>query len=289
MVQTHLTAEFMIKAPVNKIIPFSNVDGPGNRFAIFFQNCPFQCLFCHNPETINPCTQCGRCVETCPNDSLRLENETLVYKKESCIHCDTCIKICPNLSSPKVEFMGVNDILKQLETVRPYIRGITVSGGESMTHAKFLLELFREVKKLGLTCFIDSNGYYDFKEYDDLLNITDGVMLDVKAVNPIFHQKITNGNNKTVLENLNYLLQKNKLYEVRTVIFPKYKEENEETISMVSNIIKDQSCYKLLKYRHFGVREEGIHFYGMQSPEIKEMEKLAQLAIKNGANNVIIV
>ncbi|MGM9942993.1 MAG: 4Fe-4S cluster-binding domain-containing protein, partial [Erysipelotrichaceae bacterium] len=43
----------MIKAPVNKIISFSNVDGPGNRTSIFFQSCPFHCLYCHNPETIN--------------------------------------------------------------------------------------------------------------------------------------------------------------------------------------------------------------------------------------------
>ena len=33
-------------APVNRIIPFSNVDGPGNRTAVFFQGCPFNCLFC---------------------------------------------------------------------------------------------------------------------------------------------------------------------------------------------------------------------------------------------------
>ena len=51
------TGEFssVMKAPVNKIIPFSNVDGPGNRTSIFFQGCPFNCRFCHNPETIHLC------------------------------------------------------------------------------------------------------------------------------------------------------------------------------------------------------------------------------------------
>jgi pyruvate formate lyase activating enzyme len=49
----------MKRAPVNKIIPFSNVDGPGNRTSIFFQGCPFNCLFCHNPETIHLCVSCG--------------------------------------------------------------------------------------------------------------------------------------------------------------------------------------------------------------------------------------
>ena len=61
-------------APVNKIIPFSNVDGPSNRMAIFFQGCQFNCRFCHNPETINLCIHCGKCVETCPTNALTKEN-----------------------------------------------------------------------------------------------------------------------------------------------------------------------------------------------------------------------
>lgn len=52
----------MITAPVNKIIPFSSVDGPGNRTAVFFQGCNWDCCYCHNPETRNMCTGCmGLC------------------------------------------------------------------------------------------------------------------------------------------------------------------------------------------------------------------------------------
>ena len=33
-------------------IAFSNVDGPGNRFVVFLQGCNFDCVACHNPQTI---------------------------------------------------------------------------------------------------------------------------------------------------------------------------------------------------------------------------------------------
>jgi pyruvate-formate lyase-activating enzyme len=38
---------------INKIINFSCVDGPGNRLVVFFQGCNFNCIYCHNPETID--------------------------------------------------------------------------------------------------------------------------------------------------------------------------------------------------------------------------------------------
>lgn len=43
----------MTRGLINRILPFSSVDGPGNRTVIFLQGCNFNCLYCHNPETID--------------------------------------------------------------------------------------------------------------------------------------------------------------------------------------------------------------------------------------------
>ena len=101
-------------APINNIIPFSNVDGPGNRTSIFFQGCPFQCLYCHNPETINICNNCGVCVDHCPVNALEFINDKVVWNKKKCISCDTCIKVCPHLSSPKITYMSVDQVFEEI-------------------------------------------------------------------------------------------------------------------------------------------------------------------------------
>ena len=61
-------------APVNRVIPFSSVDGPGNRTAVFLQGCSLNCLYCHNPETRNLCRACGQCVSVCPGGALQVQN-----------------------------------------------------------------------------------------------------------------------------------------------------------------------------------------------------------------------
>ncbi|WP_195251156.1 YjjW family glycine radical enzyme activase [Romboutsia sp. 1001713B170207_170306_H8] len=258
-------------ALVNKIIPFSCIDGPGNRTAIFFQGCNLRCTYCHNPETINMCTNCGKCVLTCPVEALKIEDKKVVWNKDICVECDNCIKTCENLSTPKTIEYSVEELFEEIKKIRPFIQGITVSGGECTLNADFLVKLFTKVKReLNLTCFVDTNGTLDLSQREDLVNITDKFMLDVKCMDKDEHIKITGKKNEIVIKNLHYLLEKDKLHEVRTVVAPNLN--NEYTIKEVAKIIDNKCRYKLNAYRKYGVRKEGLELHGEVGPNEEEMK-----------------
>ena len=272
-------------AIINNIIKFSNVDGPGNRMAVFFQGCNFRCTYCHNPETIHLCNNCGECVEVCPVKALKKENGIVKWDKKICVDCDQCIKTCRFFSSPKTEKYTVEDLLKETEKVKIFIRGVTVSGGEATLNAHFITEFFKKVKKMNLDTFVDTNGGVDLslEEYKEFIEVTDKFMLDIKAWDNAEHKRLTGVDRENVLKNLKFLLEKDKMYEVRTVVNSMINAE--ETIIKTAEILKDYPDvrYKIIAYRHFGVKEE---FKTMLSPlpDITDLEKLkakAEAIIKN--------
>lgn len=281
----------MNRAPVNKIIPFSNVDGPGNRTAIFFQGCPFDCLFCHNPETIHLCRGCGLCLSRCPADALTKNEATgaVLWDADRCVQCDTCIRLCPYDASPKIRWMTVEDLIGQIRRAAPYIDGITTSGGECTLQNEFLIELFTQVGKLGKSCLLDSNGSFDFEKDPRILAVCQGVMLDVKAVDPAWSKHLTHHSNDMVLHNLDYLLEAGKLQEVRTVIFPQRNEENEATVRYVARRIGDHCDYKIIRYRPFGVRQPCQEFLGRFSTEEAYAQGFASLARELGATRAYVI
>ena len=179
--------------------------------------------------------------------------------------------------------------MQEIRRSAPYISGITCSGGECTIWYEFMLELFQKVKAIGKTCLIDSNGSFDFEKDPRILEYCDGVMLDVKAADPEWHRKLTGAERDTVIKNLHYLLSIDKLYEVRTLIFPDRDQENEETVRYVAETIGDRCFYKIIRYRPFGVREENRKILGEFTTDEQYAEKYAQLARDLGASKAYVV
>ncbi len=252
-------------AVVNKIIPFSSVDGPGNRTAIFFQGCNIDCKYCHNPET-----------------------RPIISANEKVGHeLDALAGFENDLSG--VTDMTVDQVIEEIKKQMPFIRGVTVSGGECMLNSDFLTELFGKVKALGLTTLIDTNGTIPFKGKEKLLEYTDGVMLDVKAYDEADHINVTGAGNKVVLENLDYLISLDKLFEIRCVIAPRLYNGMKSVLALANHILniteKKSFHFKLIKYRPMGVRAE---YRDMPSPSDKYLQTIENMLEDMGFEGTVI-
>ena len=278
----------MSEALVNRILLFSSVDGPGNRTVIFFQGCNFDCLYCHNPETVNKCTGCGLCLSACPAGALSSKASKVSWDSGSCVRCDACLSACRSKSSPKAVFMTVEEVMEEINRVRPFISGITVSGGECMLQKEFLFELFKRAYEQGLTVFVDTNGSIDFSKEQALTETMDMVMLDIKSFDNEEHIMLTGMSNENVLKNAVYLAGLDKLYEVRTVIVPGLLD-NQRNVAEISRMLADlnpEIRYKLISFRPLGVIEE---MKNTPVPSAELMEELKTMAENNGCRSVIVV
>lgn len=274
-------------APVNKIIPFSCVDGFGNRTAIFLQGCNQDCLYCHNPETIHMCRNCGACVGTCPVNALSVENGTVTYDMEQCCGCDTCLKTCAFDASPKIRMMTADVLFEQIKTFFPFIDGITTSGGECSLYPEFLRDFYARVKAAEKTTYMDTNGQVPLWELPKLLSVTDKTMIDLKAGTDEDHRKLTGRTAELPMENIRRLAEQGKVYEIRTVVVPDIVD-NRKTVEQGSRLIAayPEIRYKLIKFRHYGVRK---NFAAMQEPSDELMNELRMAAMAGGVKEVVIV
>lgn len=278
-----------LTAPINKILPYSVVDGPGNRVAIFFQRCNIHCAYCHNPETQNLCRNCGACVEECPGKALRMVNGRVCWAAEKCLGCDRCIQGCPNRASPKVTEMTPEQVFERICESLPFIRGITVSGGECSLYPEFLEKLFLLTREKHLTALMDCNGTIDLSRYPGLMALCDGVMLDVKSWDPEVFSSLTGGSGKNVKKNLLWLSQQGKLEEVRIVCVPG-RVDVEDCILGIADVLgqkeTEKVLLKLIRFRYFGVRGELSNW---PSPSMETMLEWKDLAIGAGFRRILVL
>lgn len=174
---------------IHSIESFGSVDGPGTRFIIFVQGCNMRCLYCHNVDTWD-----------CHKGQLR----------------------------------STDELLDQAERYRPYWGpegGITVSGGEPLLQIDFLLELFQKAKARGINTCIDTAGQPFtrkepfFSKFQQLMDVTDILLLDVKHIDPEAHKKLTGWGNDNILYLFRYLSDIHKPIWVRQVLVPGYTDD----------------------------------------------------------------
>jgi pyruvate formate lyase activating enzyme len=177
--------------------------------------------------------------------------------------------------------------MEAIEPVLPFIRGVTVSGGECTLYPEFLKELGFLVRERGKTFFLDTNGSYDFSADPDLLAATDGIMLDVKAF-PDEAERVIRRRGYAIFSALETLARSGKLYEVRTVISPGLFS-GEALVDRVCAFLADTASsarYKLIRYRDAGVRKDEAAV--LRAPDDALMERLSACCTRRGIPSTIV-
>ncbi|MEG0175673.1 MAG: YjjW family glycine radical enzyme activase [Aeromonas sp.] len=275
-------------AVVSRILPFSCVDGPGNRLVIFLQGCNFRCPGCHNPHTIGLCDHCGDCVADCPSGALTMAEGRVSWQGGLCTHCDRCTDGCPRQASPKTRVMPVAEVLAELRRYGPLLSGVTVSGGEATTQLPFVVALFTLIKAdpelVRLSCLLDSNGSLPLAGWQRLLPVLDGAMLDLKGWRDEVHRALTGYDRERVLASLQLLARCGKLAELRLLQVPGRTDFVDEGGRLDAGLCAFLQSLgpipiRLNGFRHHGVRGEALSW---QEAGMEELQRLAKALIAKG-------
>jgi pyruvate formate lyase activating enzyme len=231
------------------VVPFSWVDGPGNRFVVFAQGCPFDCLACHNPETIAPRGASHRTAT-------------------------------------------VEELFTQIRLAEPFLAGVTVSGGEATAQWHFVRDFFTELKadpQLGrLTTYVDTNGHALPRVWDALLPVTDGFMVDLKALDPVVHHRLTGRGNALVLDSIRYLHAHDRLAEVRLLLVPGHNDSDDQLARTAAwlTALDPGTRVVVIGFRRHGVRPEWAHI-PEAGPDL--LERARAILDRAGMREVVVV
>ncbi|MCB0906669.1 MAG: YjjW family glycine radical enzyme activase [Nocardioidaceae bacterium] len=277
---------------VTDTIEFSPVDGPGNRFVVFLQGCSFDCVACHNPYTIQACIDCGACVPACPSGALTVDLGRMHWDEDLCTGGDACVAACPHDSTPKARTRTVADLLGRIRLAAPFLSGVTVSGGEATQQPGFVAELFTAIRQdpalAGLTCFIDSNGDCSPQVWERLLPVTDGVMVDLKCLDPDIHRRMTGQPNDAVRASIRLLAAAGRLHEVRLLMLPGINDADDLVAATGRWLaeVDPRMRVKVIGFRHHGVRPSPLP---LVEPTDAQRRHYAEVLSAYGAFDVTVV
>jgi len=106
--------------------------------------------------------------------------------------------------------------------------GVTISGGEPLMQHRWVLKVFAAVKEVGIHTALDTNGFLGDRLTDADLASIDLVLLDLKAMTPELHKRLTSQDNRPVHDFARRLAAAKRPIWVRFVLVPGWTDDMAE-------------------------------------------------------------
>jgi pyruvate formate lyase activating enzyme len=214
---------------------FSTEDGPGIRTTVFLKGCPLRCAWCHNPEGLSPrpelmwydvrCIGARDCLEACPEDALELTPDGMCIDRARCTACGACVEACP---AGALEVIGrewtPGELFAEVQKDTVFYEtsggGVTISGGEPMAQAGFVLAFCRLCHGASIPVALDTCGVALWEQYEQMLPLVDLVLYDLKIFDGERHRASTGVDSGPILENARRFAAAGKPMWVRTPVIP---------------------------------------------------------------------
>ncbi len=210
--------------------------------------------------------------------------------------CPMRCQYCHNPDTWKIEDgeeMSADEIIDRFERNRSFYQtgGITATGGEPMLQFDFLTELFTKAKAKGIHTCLDTSGImFPGKQIEQLMSVTDLVMLDIKHINDEEHQKLTGQSNSNILAFAKYLDSIGKPVWIRHVVVPgiTFEEKELTELGMFLKTLHNVEKLEVLPYHSMGkVKYDnlGMDYVLKDTPQLtkaeaKEAENIIRAAMK---------
>ncbi len=238
---------------------YSIHDGEGIRTNIFFKGCPLNCVWCNNPEGIDPspslmfderlCHQFGDCMKFGDN-AIMVENGGLIINRESIRDASIYKNICPSKALIVAgEKKSVSQILTEIEKDIPFYRngegGVTLTGGEPFLQDPELKDLILELKKRNIHIAVETSLHVPWETIENYIGLTDVFLADLKHTDVQKFTKFTGGNAALVMNNFQNLDKSGSKFVVRVPVVPGFNFSTSELYSIIEFASGLKNAYEI--------------------------------------------
>jgi len=178
--------------------------------------------------------------------------------------CSLRCKYCHNRDSWNLNAgtkFSADELFQKIKRYKKYFTdsgGVTVTGGEPLLQAKFLVELFRLLKQEGFHTALDTAGIVSInKDIKELLTLTDLVLLDIKHIDDEKCKDLIGSSNKLGLEFGKYLSEAGIPVWIRQVIIPGITDDEKDLLALKDYIssLKTVEKVELLAFHQLGAHK----------------------------------